>query len=81
MTDAIVPHTDQVGAFRYKLVLGKYPIIRVEKTPFGFDFCIQLPNGVRMVVSAPPSADVKEGDVLTLYTEVLANAQEHGSSY
>jgi hypothetical protein len=74
VTEAIVPHTDQVGAIRYKLVLGKYPITRVEKTHLGFDFCIQLPNGVKMIVSAPPSADVKEGDILTLYTEVLANA-------
>lgn len=72
MTDSIVPHTDQVGSIRYKLVLGKYPIIRVDKTPFGFDFTIQFPNSVRMTVSAPPTADIREGDLITLYTEILS---------
>lgn len=70
----IVQHTDRVGAIRYKLVLGKYPIARVEKTLTGFAFAIQLPNNVKFIVSAPPHADVKEGDLLTLYTEILSDA-------
>lgn len=74
MTDLIVPHTDRVGSIRYKLVLGKYPIVRVDKTAFGFDFIIQFPNSIRMTVTAPPTADIREGDLITLYTEVPANA-------
>lgn len=74
MTD-VVSHTDHVGALRYKLVLGKYPVVRVEQIAGGFAFVIQFPNGVKMIVNSPTDADVREGDLLTLYTEVLAHAK------
>lgn len=72
MSNEVVQHTDRVGSIRYKLVLGKYPVKRVTKTAFGFDFAIQLPGGQLMVVTAPPTADIREGDLITLYTEVLS---------
>jgi len=59
---------------RHKLVLGKFPVTGVERTAVGFKFALQLP-GIKLVLEVPPSSDVREGDVLTLYTEVLAHGQ------
>jgi hypothetical protein len=61
-------------AVRHRLVLGKFPVIAVERTAFGFKFVLQLP-GIKLVLEVPPSSDVREGDILTLYTEVLAHAK------
>lgn len=64
---------------RYKLILGKFAIGRViEKGPF-LEFSIELP-GLGCLVCTGPKADVKEGDLLTLYTEILANAQPSPTS-
>lgn len=59
---------------RFKLALGKYPVIRVIKLPFGpQQFQLQLPGGT-VIIDAPRGADIREGDLLTLYTEVaIAN--------
>jgi hypothetical protein len=62
------------NAVRHKLVLGRFPVVGVKRSPTGFKFALQLP-GIKLVLEVPPSADVREGDVLTLYTEVLAHGQ------
>lgn len=55
---------------RFKLILGKYPVVRVEAPILGIkQFALQL-QGVRVVIDAPHDADVREGDLLSLYTEV-----------
>ena len=55
---------------RFKLILGKFPIVRVEAPILGIkQFAIQM-QGVRIVIDAPHDADVREGDLLSLYTEV-----------
>ena len=59
---------------RHKLVLGKFPVTGVKRTYDGFEFALQLP-GLKLVLHVPPSSDVREGDILTLYTEVLTHAQ------
>lgn len=66
------PMTNRV---RYKLALAKLPVLKVEKTPTGFRFALDMLNGVKMIVDVPGHADVREGDLLTLYTEVLVHAQ------
>lgn len=58
---------------RYKLILGKFRVTRVQRTVTGLEFTIELP-GLGNFVCAGPMADVREGDLLTLYTEILANA-------
>ena len=58
---------------RHKLVLGKFPVTAVKRNAYGFQFALQLP-GVKLVLQVPPSSDVHEGDILTLYTEVLGHA-------
>lgn len=55
---------------RFKLALGKYRVLRVQRNPFGMQqFSLDL-NGRTIVINAPRDADIHEGDLLTLYTEV-----------
>ena len=65
---------------RYKLILAKLPVTKVEKVPAGFKFALDMLNGVKLVVEVPAHADVKEGDLLTIYTEVLAHAHPRSTS-
>lgn len=56
---------------RYKLLLGKFAVTRViEKGP-SLEFSIHLP-GLGHLICTGPKADVREGDLLSLYTEILA---------
>jgi hypothetical protein len=57
---------------RYKLVLGKYPVTRVDRTAFEVSFILNL-QGAQIKIDVPPNTDVREGDILTLYTEVLCH--------
>lgn len=59
------------GKMRFKLVLGKYPVVRIEKSALGLQFALAMPNGMKLVCEVPANVDVREGDLLTLYTEVL----------
>jgi hypothetical protein len=59
---------------RLKLVLGKYRVLRVERTPTGFQMAVDLLQGIKLVCDLPAIADVREGDILSIYTEVLTNA-------
>ena len=61
-------------SLRYKLVLGKFAVGRVIDRGASLEFSIELP-GLGRLICTGPKADVKEGDLLTLYTEILANAQ------
>jgi hypothetical protein len=60
--------TDQL---RYKLILGKFAVGRVVEKGQSLEFSIELP-GLGRLICTGPKADVKEGDLLTLYTEILA---------
>ena len=59
---------------RLKLLLGKFPVTKIVKAAVGFDFVLELPNSIRMTVNVPTHADVREGDLLTIYTEVYTHA-------
>lgn len=52
---------------RLVLVLGKFRVI--ERTDTSMK--IALGGSTTMTVTLPPQADVKDGDILTFYTEVL----------
>jgi hypothetical protein len=56
---------------RLKLVLGKFRVTKVDKTPLGYKFAIHFPGLGHMICEIPGPADVREDDVLTLYTEIL----------
>lgn len=63
---------------RLKLLLGKYPVIRVERTATGFRAALNLGagrDGFKMIIDCPVNADIREGDLLTLYTEIYSNAK------
>lgn len=55
---------------RYVLILGKFRV--TERTESQMK--LALGGSTTMTVALPPRADVKAGDILTLYTEVLTDA-------
>lgn len=57
---------------RYKLILGKFAVEKVIEQGALLEFSIRLP-GLGCLICTGPKADVKEGDLLTLYTEIYAN--------
>lgn len=62
---------------RAVLPLGKYRII--ERSPTGFK--LALGGSTTMTVSAPMQHfDIRDGDVLTLYTEVLLKGASDAKS-
>lgn len=65
---------------RYKLLLGKFAVRHVEEKGAYLIFSIDLP-GLGLLICSGPKADVKEGDLLTLYTEVLAHAPTHQGTH
>ena len=63
-----------LDSLRYKLILGKFAVTKIERIPTGLRFAIHFP-GLGHVICDGPLADVREGDLLTLYTEILSNAK------
>ena len=55
---------------RMKLVLGKYAVKNITRRLGGLQFWLDL-NGPQMRINLNTDADIREGDLLTLYTEVL----------
>lgn len=53
--------------FRLRCVLGKFPVVEVTATHFK----LQLAGTTTAIIDRPPMSDVRSGDLLTLYTEVL----------
>lgn len=66
MESAQKPGVDS-HSLRLILSLGKFRVISRQN----LQMKIALGGSTTMTVSLPPHADVKEGDILTLYTEVL----------
>lgn len=52
---------------RFVLVLGKFPVVKLTHRKM----TLKLGGTTEMTVNIPPHADVRDGDLLTLYTEVL----------
>ena len=55
---------------RYKIIIGKFPVARIEPAGDAFKVAVRMP-GITMVFPVPKTADLNEGDILTFYTEVL----------
>lgn len=53
--------------FRLQLMLGKYPVVSVE----GQKIKVAMGGTTTMTFTVPDQADVRLGDLLTFYTEVL----------
>ena len=56
---------------RYQLNLGKFPVIEVNEEPTCQIIVIDMQNKMYIRMGAPVNADIRVGDLLTLYTEVL----------
>ena len=56
---------------RYQLRLGKYPVIEVTPNEKNLVVVIDMQNKMFIRMGAPLTADVRVGDLLSLYTEVL----------
>jgi hypothetical protein len=68
----VEPIKDKV---RLKLIFGKFPVIKAEHGQWGTKFVIQLPHGITLHADSSVPTDVQVGHLLTLYTEVLADAK------
>jgi hypothetical protein len=55
-----------MSEFRFRLILGKFPVVRVNDT----SFVLKLGGTTEATIGKPPHADIRLGDILTLYTEV-----------
>jgi hypothetical protein len=66
---------------RYRLILGKFQVTALEKGVGGFKAKINFGSGVTVWIASPIAADVRVGDWLTFYTEVLANEPESTRPY
>ena len=60
-------------SLRILVILGKYRVTKVEKGVFGTKFRMDMGNSVFVDADLGVSADVRVGDLLTIYTEVLAD--------
>lgn len=56
---------------RYQLNLGKFPVTEVTTGPNNLTVVIDMQNKFFLRLACPLTADVRVGDLLTLYTEVL----------
>ena len=63
------------SALRYVLVLGKVQVIKIDKGTTGQKITVDMSKGVTAMFDCPPRADVRLGDYLTIYTEVLVDAE------
>lgn len=66
--------------FRLIANLGRIQVVRVDKGLSGTKFTVQFVNDTRLKFTAelPIVADIQVGDLLTLYTEVLADEFPRG---
>ena len=58
--------------YRLRLILGKFQVEAVRPGVTGLAMCLDFGNSIKMWVDIPIQADVKRGDMLTFYTEVLS---------
>ena len=65
---------------RYKILVTKAQVIKVEKGALGGRFYVQLPQGIVITFDLSFPVDVAVGDLLSIYTEVLAHAQPSSTS-
>ena len=69
------PEVDLSKRLRYKLVLGKYPVAKITEQAGVYKVDLQIEGRVMFTFYFQGNPDIREGDLLTLYTEVLINAQ------
>jgi len=56
---------------RYKIMLGKFQVKKVVEHGPSTEWFLEFP-GLGVLGFIGPKADIKEGDLLTIYTEILA---------
>lgn len=60
---------------RLKLLLGKFEVTRVERRGPGLTLAIEFPGLGHLIAHVPVDADVRETDLLTIYTEIYSNVK------
>ena len=71
------PAADKV---RYKLLLAKAQVTKIENGELGCRFSVALPNGITIKADLSFVPDVRVGDILSVYTELYAHANSGPSS-
>ena len=65
---------------RYKVLLDKCQITKVEHGELGCSFQAISPKGMGIKADLSFEADVRVGDILSIYTEIYAHAQPSATS-
>lgn len=69
------PTETKITGIRFIITLGKMRVTGVNKGVLGQRVKVELfGQPVSATFEAPPNADIREGDLLTVYTEVLTDA-------
>ncbi len=58
---------------RLQLILGKFPIVEISET----HFVLAIKDKFAFRVTRPPGCDLRHGDLLTIYTEVLTEEKSN----
>lgn len=61
---------------RHQLILTKLPVIEVTRGLTDQTIVLSIQDKVFLRTTCPLTSDVKVGDLLTLYTEVLAQERQ-----
>ena len=65
---------------RYKLLLAKAQVTKIENGELGCRFSVALPNGITIEADLSFVPDVRVGDILSVYTELYAHDQPSTTS-
>jgi hypothetical protein len=65
---------------RYKILLTKAQITKIERGELGCKFKAISPNGMTIEADLSFVPDVRVGDILSIYTELYAHAQPGSTS-
>lgn len=57
---------------RHQLILGKFPIVEITRGLTSYTIVLAAQDKLFIRTTCPLTSDVKVGDLLTMYTEVLA---------
>ena len=57
---------------RYQLILGKFPVTQIKTALGQYEIVLDMGKDLYIITHAPLTSDIRQGDLLTLYTEVLA---------
>lgn len=71
MESAQNPGVD-IDLTRIRVVMGKFPVVQVKQVGAMWHATLDWGNSVHSTMKLPFKPDLREGDLLTVYTEMLS---------